>query len=50
MVLTGTPEHPVYSGGTVTAYNPETYGMKVKANHPESSWGNIGNPLFNTDK
>lgn len=41
MVLTGTPEHPVYSGGTVTAYNPETYGMKVKANHPESSWGNI---------
>ena len=50
MVLTGTPERPVYSGGTVTAYNPETYGMKVKANHPESSWGNISKPVFDADK
>ena len=50
MVLTGTPEHPVYSGGTVTAYNPETYGMKVKEDHPESSWGNIGKPVFDADK
>ena len=38
MVLTGTPECPVYSGGTVTAY------------HPERSWGNISKPVFDADK
>ncbi|MDX7609234.1 hypothetical protein SJS41_28495 [Klebsiella quasipneumoniae] len=32
MVLTGSPERPVYSGGTVTAYHPEAYGVEVKEN------------------
>ncbi|EMB5965476.1 hypothetical protein [Klebsiella pneumoniae] len=50
MVLTGTPECPMYSGGTVTAYHPEAYSVEVKENHPERSWGNISKPVFDAGK
>ena len=40
MVLTGTPERPVYSGGNVTFHNPVASAVEMKENHPESSWGN----------
>ncbi|HGW4305861.1 TPA: hypothetical protein ACNIEN_001956 [Klebsiella pneumoniae] len=50
MVLTGTTEHPVYSGGSVTFRNPVTDAVKVKEKHPESSWGNVCKAQFNTDK
>ncbi|HCI6032386.1 TPA: hypothetical protein NPN71_004205 [Klebsiella quasipneumoniae subsp. quasipneumoniae] len=50
MVLTGTPERPVYSGGSVTFHNPVTDAVKVKEGHPEQSWGNISKPLFDAGK
>ena len=50
MVLTGTPERPVYSGGTVTDYHPEAYNVEVKEHHPEQSWGNISKPVFDAGK
>ncbi|MFQ1432461.1 hypothetical protein ACJWRY_01830 [Klebsiella pneumoniae] len=50
MVLTGTPEHSVYSGGSVTFHNPVTDAVKVKESHPEQSWGNVCNPVFDADK
>ncbi|HBW2749353.1 hypothetical protein [Klebsiella variicola] len=50
MVLTGTPERPVYSGGSVTFRNPVTDAVKVKEGHPEQSWGNISKPVFDADK
>ncbi|HHU4114133.1 TPA: hypothetical protein ACUB6X_002693 [Klebsiella pneumoniae] len=50
MVLTGTPERPVYSGGSVTFRNPDTDAVKVKENHPEQSWGNISKPVFDSGK
>lgn len=50
MVLTGTMEHPVYSGGSVTFRNPVTHAVKVKEGHPEQSWGNVCNPVFDADK
>lgn len=46
MVLTGTPERPVYSGGN----NPVTDAVKVKEGHPEQSWGNISKPVFDAGK
>ncbi|MDX7606270.1 hypothetical protein SJS41_12980 [Klebsiella quasipneumoniae] len=50
MVLTGTPERPVYSGGAVTNYNPETCGMEVKEKYHEPSWSNISKPVFDAGK
>ncbi|HBS6291121.1 TPA: hypothetical protein MDS46_003373 [Klebsiella pneumoniae] len=50
MVLTGTMEHPVYSGGSVTFRNPVTHAVKVKEKHPESSWDNISKPVFDAGK
>ncbi|HCI6743164.1 TPA: hypothetical protein NPP67_004228 [Klebsiella variicola subsp. variicola] len=50
MVLTVTPERPVYSGGSVTFHNPVTDAVKVEESHPEQSWGNVCNPVFDADK
>lgn len=50
MVLTGTPERPVYSGGTVTAYHPVAYGVEVKETHSERSWDNVAPPVFRPGK
>lgn len=50
MDLTGTPEWPVYSGGTVTFHTPVADVGALKENHPELSWGNVGKPVFDTDK
>lgn len=50
MVLTGTQDRPVYSGGTVTFHNPVASAAEMKEDHPESSWGCVLKPMFDSDK